>query len=259
MEQRGYRFRILNACNSRVLGLRMSSGKFYIIGSDQGLIKKRKKSATIYLAPAERLDVVVDFSKMTGGDRIKLFNRAPAHLGQGSNEVKPGDQIMQFHVVDSPKAKGKPKKILDKGIEVLKPRNKYPQRVMQLYEMPDSCGGKKLTVNGLGWDTITEFPREGAREVWMFANIDNGHVHPMHVHLAHFQVIERQSLNRTESGFTLLGSPSKPAIYEQGWKDTVLVGPLTAVTVVVSYPEGYVGRFPYHCHALEHEDHDVRR
>lgn len=35
------------------------------------------------------------------------------------------------------------------------------------------------------------------------------------------------------------------------------MGPLEAVRVAVEFPSNYLGRFSYHCHVLEHEDHDM--
>lgn len=39
----------------------------------------------------------------------------------------------------------------------------------------------------------------------------------------------------------------------------VVIFPHEAVTVIVDFPENTGGRFAYHCHVLEHEDHDMMR
>jgi spore coat protein A len=54
------------------------------------------------------------------------------------------------------------------------------------------------------------------------------------------------------------GPAVKPPAWEQGWKDTVAVGPNEIARVIVQFTD-YTGRFPYHCHILEHEDHDMMR
>ena len=41
-------------------------------------------------------------------------------------------------------------------------------------------------------------------------------------------------------------------------RDTVRVDPGTMVDIVARF-EGYHGRYLYHCHLLEHEDHDMMR
>jgi hypothetical protein len=261
VERKTYRFRILNACNSRVLTLEFSSRKFWVIGSDGGLLKRRDKIRHITIAPGERTDIVYDFSSIEAGYRIRLHNRQPAQHGS-TGLIKRGksDVVMEFHVVDSTAKQKKPPKHLDPNLGRLYRKSNFVERIFRLYEKPDECGGKKLTVNGLGWDEVTEFPRQGSREVWTFANLDSNHIHPMHLHLAHFQLWRRQPLERLGAdNFVLVGDAISPERYEKGWKDTIHVGPLEAVTVVVEFPEDYAGRFAYHCHSLEHEDHDMMR
>ena len=261
VERKTYRFRIVNACNSRVLTLEFSRKRFWVIGTDGGLLARRDKLKRITIAPGERTDIMYDFSNIDAGYRVELRNRQPAQHGEtGLVKASNSDVIMQFHVVDSAAKKRKPPKHLDRDLERLYRRGKFVERVFRLYEKPDTCGGKKLTVNGLGWDAVTEFPRRNSREMWLFANLDGSHMHPMHLHLAHFQLWRRQPLQRLgEDNFVLVGDEILPERHEKGWKDTIHVGPLEAVTVVVEFPGDYAGRFPYHCHALEHEDHDMMR
>ena len=45
---------------------------------------------------------------------------------------------------------------------------------------------------------------------------------------------------------------------ELGLKDTVRVNPNEVVDIVVRF-EVFCGRYMYHCHILEHEDHDMMR
>jgi len=53
-------------------------------------------------------------------------------------------------------------------------------------------------------------------------------------------------------------NPQPPLAEEAGWKDTVMVGPNQIVRVITRF-EGYKGKYPYHCHILEHEDHEMMR
>ena len=45
---------------------------------------------------------------------------------------------------------------------------------------------------------------------------------------------------------------------ELGWKDTVRVNPGEMVSIAATF-DGFTGRYMYHCHILEHEDHDMMR
>jgi spore coat protein A len=112
-------------------------------------------------------------------------------------------------------------------------------------------------VLGKLWDDITENPRLLDTEVWRFIN-RSGMTHPMHMHLVMFQVLDRQTFD--DSGGTIVptGPLVPPAAYEAGWKDTVQVAPGEMVRVIARF-EGYEGLYAYHCHILEHEDHEMMR
>jgi spore coat protein A, manganese oxidase len=63
--------------------------------------------------------------------------------------------------------------------------------------------------------------------------------HPVHLHLAHFQVLARN------------GRAPRPG--DQGWKDTIDLIPGQTAEVIARF-DGYRGRYVLHCHNLEHED-----
>jgi hypothetical protein len=73
-----------------------------------------------------------------------------------------------------------------------------------------------------------------------------------------FQVLDRQGFEEIAGEIVPIGSPVPPPPQEAGWKDTVQVGPDEIVRVIARF-ENYVGLYPYHCHILEHEDHEMMR
>lgn len=89
------------------------------------------------------------------------------------------------------------------------------------------------------------------------------------LHLVEFQALHRQKYNIDgyvkEAGYTLpkkpialTGEPIAPDANEQGFKDTIRVNPNEALSIAARF-NGYCGRYMYHCHILEHEDHDMMR
>ncbi|WP_366083447.1 multicopper oxidase domain-containing protein [Streptomyces sp. NPDC051130] len=50
----------------------------------------------------------------------------------------------------------------------------------------------------------------------------------------------------------------QPRDYERGWKDTVKVD-AGKVTKIIMHWKDHVGNYMWHCHFLEHEDHDMMR
>jgi hypothetical protein len=122
----------------------------------------------------------------------------------------------------------------------------------------DGCGRATWEINGLGWTDITEYPRLGTTEIWRFIN-DSGVSHPMHMHLVMFQVLDRDGFTKDASGTVVPnGSPQPPAAEESGWKDTAMVAPNQILRVIARFDD-YKGKYPYHCHILEHEEHDMMR
>jgi spore coat protein A, manganese oxidase len=98
-------------------------------------------------------------------------------------------------------------------------------------------------------------------EVWNLVNLTDD-VHPIHLHLVRFQVLDRRAFDRfaSETGKTLrFTRPAVPPVAnESGWKDTVRAEPGMVTRIIVRF-EGYTGRHVWHCHNLEHEDNEMMR
>ena len=98
VEQRRYRFRILNGSNARFYNLFLDSGQpFFQIGTDGGFLPAAVPVGKLLLAPAERADVIVDFSALPVGTSVQLMNNAKAPYPSGTGMGLP--KIMQFRIV----------------------------------------------------------------------------------------------------------------------------------------------------------------
>lgn len=271
VEQRRYRFRILNGCNSRFLILKMNRDiPFWQIGSDGGFLPRPVKRETLLLSPAERADVIVDFSHVPVGSEIILQNLGPdaPFTGQPSPPADPETtgQVMQFRVV--------PRTCKDTSARP--DRLKLPQiaplgradavrrvslnevssdvdpdvgpRAALLGKLTRSSDGSTPTPVPLFWeDRITENPARGSTEIWEIYNFTMD-AHPIHVHELQFQVVERESFDGTRRG---------PEAGEEGFKDTVIALPDSITRIKLKFETP--GRFVWHCHILEHEDNEMMR
>ena len=131
-----------------------------------------------------------------------------------------------------------------------------------------------VLLNGRRWDgPITVRPRLGDTEVWHLINPTDD-AHPIHLHLVRFQVLDRQQFSaerylrawkaeRPGEGPDpisvtpfLRGRPRKPPPEECGWKDTVRADPGEVVRIIARF-DGFAGKYPWHCHMLEHEDNEM--
>jgi len=122
-------------------------------------------------------------------------------------------------------------------------------------------------------DTTTFFPMLHRPEIWRLVNL-TGDTHPIHVHLDAFQVLDRFPAVVEQAGGGITAAGTSATVYigrdpadgvrhelddnERGLKDTVRVNPNEVVDIVVRF-DVFCGRYMYHCHILEHEDHDMMR
>jgi spore coat protein A len=124
-------------------------------------------------------------------------------------------------------------------------------------------------------DAPTETPVRGATEVWEIYNT-TADVHPMHFHLVNVQVINRQpfdvhSLGSTQGGVNFMGPATPADPNETGWKETIKMFPGTVTRIIMKFdlatvpftvptsPRTGGNEFVWHCHILEHEEHDMMR
>lgn len=226
-----YRFRILNASNARRYRLQLdppppAGSSFVQIGSDGGLLAGPLNHHAIDIAPAERFDVIIDFSRYRPGSQIQLVNT----VGAG-----PSRQIMRFDVVGTDRSDDStvPQR-LSEGVVALE---RSRARTTRTFLFGQGRGGVWMINNKPYQPGVPQAtPHLGDIEVWRFITDIR---HPIHVHLNHFQVLTRNN---------------KPAgNYDHGWKDTVDVAPSEAVEVIVRFTD-YRGNYLIHCHNLEHED-----
>lgn len=259
VDQGKYRFRLLNGSTSRVYRLRLSNGAPFVqIGTEDGLLTAPVSRDSITITPGERIDVVVDFAPYAPGTEILLLNGAPAPFPSGDATMPALSNIMKFvvqgaagHTAPLP-ATLVPVLPIPEGEAVLS-----RDFVLARSPAPGPCGGTYWTINGKGWDEVTEFPVLGTTEIWRFVNHSET-THPMHIHLVAFQILDRQNFEMQGDSIALIGSPVPAQPFEAGWKDTAPVNPNEVVRVIARF-EDFTGRYVYHCHILEHEDHEMMR
>jgi spore coat protein A len=249
VEPRRYRIRVLNAANGRHFNLLLSNGQnFRQIGSDMGLLSQSMTLRSVTLYPAERADLIIDFSDQAGKEvRLKNFQ----------------DEIMSFRV--------SPTGIKDTSVvpAVLRDIPRMPEssavltRTLTLNDHGDHAGNSmRMLLNNMHWDMpVTEKPVIDTVEIWSLVNLTDD-AHPIHLHLVRFQILDRRpfdlfTYNSTgEIRYTSAAVP--PPENEAGWKDTVRTDAGTVTRIIIRF-EGFVGRYVWHCHLLEHEDNEMMR
>jgi spore coat protein A len=275
VEPRRYRLRLLNGANSRFLNLYFNLAKsptdipsliqFQQIGTDGGFLPTPVQLNKLLLGPAERADLIIDFTGFEG-KTVTLSNSAAAPFPGWEMMVKHHPQLyewMQFRVnLPLSGDASAPKAATQVSFSRLDTKASVITRDFVLSEQLDPQGRSLgVRINNKGYDDpVTEIVKLGSIEKWRFINTTDD-AHPMHLHLVQFQIVERQGFNplSLQNGvLQLIGTPRPPAANEAGWKDTAIINPRDVLTIIARF-EGFTGRYVFHCHMLEHEDNDMMR
>lgn len=258
VEPRVYRFRMLNVSNTRLFRFSLSNGmRFTQIGSDQGLLPVAASLKELVLAPAERADILLDFSSFAG-QRFTLVNQSEALMefrvasaaGPASTQSEP-----------TPSSFSIPRTL--RSVERIPESAAVLTRTLTLNEyMHPQSHVMLMLLNGKYWhDPVTETPRLNTVEIWNLINTTQD-IHPIHLHLVRFQLLDRRAFDVDDfldyQKFRYLGEPAPPEPGETGWKDTIQAFPETVTRIIIPF-RGYPGRYVWHCHLLEHAANEMMR
>ncbi|MEN8207544.1 MAG: multicopper oxidase domain-containing protein, partial [Pseudomonadota bacterium] len=245
VDQGKYRFRILNGSQSREYNLRLENitdpgndPSFTLVGTDLGLIDAPIDLGNSYgtQAPAERMDVVIDFEGFPAGTEIILRN------DEQTSPLLPN--VMKFIVTGNTGYTGSISPTL-RTVTPMAESSADATRYFRLAKTTASCSndpgrtvnewlvesldGPDGNVIGAHWDDLSEFPILGNREVWEFENPTNS-MHPMHVHLVRFQILSKTDLNT--------GQPIPLEPWEiNTWKDIVRIPANASARIIMDFED----------------------
>jgi FtsP/CotA-like multicopper oxidase with cupredoxin domain len=293
VEQRRYRLRFLNGCQSRFLILDFGDipgVEVWQIGNEGGFMAAPVNLTAgngnrLLMALAERADLIVDFTNVPVGSYV-LRNVGPDEpFGGGIPGVDfpvadPASTglVMEFRVVPAvaPDRTTPPQFLVLPALNRLTGGTTRPLALIEKASIGFDEHGEEVegpveallgTVADGVWtehtwmSPVTENPAVGATEVWELYNT-TADAHPMHIHEVAFQVVDREGLALDADGdvrrpIELDGVSIPPNPWEDGWKDTVTAypGQVTRLRLRFAKP----GQFTWHCHIVEHEDNEMMR
>jgi FtsP/CotA-like multicopper oxidase with cupredoxin domain len=279
VEPRRYRFRLLNGCQSRFLILSFDDPKVEVwqIGNEGGFLRAPVQLKELLMGPAERADIIVDFTNVKSGKSVIMRNSGP-DVPFGGGGFRPSDpqttgQVMRFDVIlplvgtdtSTPPAQfvmppvptitptGAPRTLALAEIMATPPAPPIP--VEARLGTFDPVLGLPNGLVPLKWENpITENPAPGASETWELYNF-TADAHPIHIHEVFFEVVNRQRLDKA-TGLPIQ-TPRPPEVWENGQKDTVIAYPGEVTRVKMTFGPG--GQYVWHCHIVEHEDNEMMR
>lgn len=242
------RWRVVNACSSRYLSLRLDGQRVQLLGRDSGRLALPLEVEDVLLAPGNRADLVVTARRGSSVLRAEPFDRGGmmgAMMGGGSSSRRgsPVD-LAAFEVRGSPRAELAPLPRQDaprklRASEVSRSRVLTFQMGMGGAMMGGgSQGMMSFTIDGKKFDAarVDQKVTVGAIEEWTIRN-DSPMDHPFHLPVWPMQLI----------------ADNGESVETPTWLDVVNVPARGEVTVRIAFDD-YGGRTVYHCHILDHED-----
>jgi FtsP/CotA-like multicopper oxidase with cupredoxin domain len=227
------RWRIINASAARFYRLSIPGHTFLQVGTDGGLFEHPVARSELLLAVSERVELLVQGSGAPGSRSV--LQSLPYDRYVPQTRPRDWDQPrVLLTLEDSTDPPVSPPVIPAtlRPVPPLDPATATATRLVVLFQ--GFLNGKLFDPNRV--DVSAPL---GATEIWQVEN-PLGMDHPFHLHGFRFQVLDRN------------GVPEPfPA-----WKDTVNVPKGELVRLIVQYTD-YPGKWMFHCHILDHEDHGM--
>jgi FtsP/CotA-like multicopper oxidase with cupredoxin domain len=270
VEPRRYRFRLLDTGPSRFYEFYLTdlnnlndTNAYFVIANDGNLLPNPVQTPSVRIGPAERVDIIIDFSKFAG-KTIYLENRLNQLNGQGPvdnfgpnntsqecsailgstiPQIQPagqGNLILQFRV----------------GSRATQDNSVDPSTNPSFYSLPSTAATPRIvrtfkfdrlngqwSVNGQFMD-CTQFRfavQQNSVEQWLLTNLTGDWTHPVHIHLEEHQILSRNRM-------------PPPLAIERSRKDVTELHPNERVQLFFRFRD-WLGKYPIHCHNVVHEDH----
>lgn len=227
------RWRIVNTSAGRMYRLSLEGHTFLHVGSDGGLFEKPVEVKEVLLTTGERVELLVRGTNPPGGKsvlRTLSYDRyAPQTRPKDWETVR--DLLTLQTTTEAPVvAVGIPASL--RQIPVLDETKSTAIRTVVFSQ--GLINGKKMDMARVDVSTTV-----GATEIWQLENIV-GMDHPFHLHGFQFQVLDRNGV-------------AEPYL---AWKDMLNIPKHSSARIIVRYDD-YPGKWMFHCHILDHEDHGM--
>jgi FtsP/CotA-like multicopper oxidase with cupredoxin domain/plastocyanin len=234
-----YRLQILNSSLFSSYDLTLSNGDPLVqIGTGSGLLPHPVTRQDIFLGPAQRTDVVVDFRHLAG--KNVLLSSIPRSDGSTTGVGSRAMALMQFRVRGSTDQKA----TVPSTLTHIR-RLSLPKGIAKTWKFGKNTDGKGTfwSINGKRYDPsrVDHRVRLGRTEKWKLVNTSNT-THFVHLHEELWQTVRRDG--------------KRPPPWERGYEDTWRLDPGETVVVAARFTD-YTGNFLVHCHMLDHEDESM--
>ena len=227
------RWRIVNGSAGRIYRIALSGHTFLHVGSDGGLFEKPIEVKDILVTTGERVELLVRGTDPPG-TRAVLQNLP---YDRYAPQTRPTDwdttrALLTLQTTDEAPVTPVAIPAILRKITPLDTTKVTAVRTVVFSQ--GLINGKTMDMARVDVSTTV-----GATEIWEIENIV-GMDHPFHLHGFQFQVLDRDGV---------------PEPY-RSWKDMLNIPRHTSARIIVRYDD-YPGKWMFHCHILDHEDHGM--
>ena len=227
------RWRIVNASAGRIYRIALAGHVMIHVGSDGGLFELPREVSDILLATGERVEVLVRGTDAPGAKSVLQnlpYDRyAPQTRPKDWNTTQ---NLLTLQTTNQPPVASAPIPSRLRVVVALDTAMSTAVRTVVLGQ--GMINGKLMDMGRVDVSTTV-----GATEIWEIENVV-GMDHPFHLHGFQFQVLDRDGV---------------PETY-RSWKDMLNIPKHSSARIIVRYDD-YPGKWMFHCHILDHEDHGM--
>jgi len=227
------RWRIVNVSAARIYRLAIPGQTLLHVGDDGGLFERPREDTSILLANSERVELLIRGSRPPR-TRTSLqtlpYDRYDPHTRPENWNVA-HDLLSLRYTDDAPVLPPALPSIM-RNVVALDTTRVTRRQVLVLSQ--GLINGKTMEMG-----RVDVRANLGATEIWQIENVVTMD-HPFHLHGFQFQILDRDGV---------------PEPY-RSWKDVVNVRKHQVVRVIVRFDD-FPGKWMFHCHILDHEDHGM--
>jgi bilirubin oxidase len=227
------RWRVVNASAGRIFRLSLAGHTLLHVGSDGGLFEKPIEVKEILLTTGERVELLVRGTDAPGGRSV--FQNLP--YDRYVPQTRPADWETTRDLLTLQTTNEAPVTpvAIPASLRKIVPLDTLKSTAVRTIVFSQGLiNGKAMDMARVDVSTTV-----GATEIWEIENVV-GMDHPFHLHGFQFQVLDRD------------GVPEK----YRAWKDMLNIPKHSSARIIVRYDD-FPGKWMFHCHILDHEDHGM--
>jgi len=227
------RWRVVNASAGRIYRIALPGYTFVQVGSDGGLLEAPREVKEVLLATGERVELLVRGIGAPGSKAV--LQNLPYDRYAPQTRPKDWNTTLDLLTLQTTNETPVAALAIPSTLQKITPLDTTKVTAVRTVVFGQGMINGKL----MDMARVDVSTKVGATEIWEIENIV-GMDHPFHLHGFQFQVLDRDGVR-------------EPYL---AWKDMLNIPKHSTARIIVRYDD-YPGKWMFHCHILDHEDHGM--